>query len=530
MLTFDIAFAIVPGLILFLYGIENFSREIQNIAGEKFRSLLGKATNHPLKGAILGAGVTSIIQSSTATTVIVVGLVGSGVIPFTQSLGVIIGANVGSTVTAQLVAFKLTYLAPIFIFLGFLISLLGRKYSFLGKPIFYFGLVFFSLNLISAAIEPLKEDPEVIGLFAQFSNILIAIAGGFLFTLVVQSSSVTTGIVVVLVGAGLLSLEQGIPIIMGSNIGTTITSYFASINLDVFAKRAAAAHFIFNFGGVLIFLPFISGFADFVVGFGGSPAQQMANAHLLFNLISAAIFLIAIPEFENAIKRIVPGKQKEIIFRPKYLNEELPQSNLDAINLISNELRHSLEITSELYSSSMKILHGSSDVATVTKLETFNDYLDDQISDRIFELSKRELTMAEAKKIVLLVRMSNSIEQLGDIAESIAYVSLRLRGSGSSLSEPAIESIDSAFSKFEETLSIISKSVPSVGRKEKETIKRNDAELGDIITQSYKDHLRRLYTQKAYAGTTFVRLIHMIESANSVAGNIRQFSETYSKL
>ena len=532
MLNLDLAFAFVPGLILFLYGIENFSREIQAIAGEQFRSVLSKATNHPLKAALLGAGVTSIVQSSTATTVIVVGLVGSGIVSFSQSLAIIIGANIGTTVTAQLVAFKLTFLAPIFIFLGFVVSLLGGRYRFLGKPIFYFGLVFFSLNLISSAIEPIKDDPAVVDVFAQFSNVLLAIAGGFLFTLVVQSSSVTTGIVIVLVGAGLLSLEHGIPIIMGANIGTTITSYLGSMKLDVFAKRAAAAHFLFNLGGVILFFPFIGAFAGFVAGFGGTAAQQMANAHLLFNVIAAAIFLAALPDFERVVKSMVPGKEEEIIFRPKYLNGKLPNSNKEAMKLISNEIRYSLEITSKLFSSSMNILHDgkSNDFAKVTKLESFGDFLDDQISDNIFQLSKRPLKKEEAQKIVLLVRMSNSIEQLGDIAENIAYTSLKLHDSGLSLSKDAIGSLDSAFMKFNENLAIVSAAVPYADAKQRLKVKRNDDELRDSINQGYREHLKRLYSQKAYAGTAFVRLMHRIEGANSVVGNIRKLSESYGKL
>ncbi len=326
MIDLSLLFTIIPGLILFLYGIENFSREIMKIAGERFRTILGKVTANRFSGAFLGALVTATVQSSTATTVIAVGLVDAGMITFAQSIGVIIGANIGTTLTAQLVAFKLTSIAPFFILLGFLLSLFGRQYRFLGKPIFYFGLVFFSLDLISHAIEPLKSDPEIISLFAQLSNVFVAIVAGMIFTVFVQSSSVTTGIVVLLVGSGLLSLEQGIPLVMGANIGTTLTSFLAALKLGLHAKRAAFAHFLFNFGGVLIFIPFLYPFSDFILSFGGEPAQQMANAHLAFNLLAAAIFLILLKPFSKVIDHFVPGKEEEIIlFRPKYLGSVLTE-------------------------------------------------------------------------------------------------------------------------------------------------------------------------------------------------------------
>lgn len=531
MIDLSLVLTIVPGLILFLYGIEHFSREILRIAGERFRSMLSRVTSNRLSGALLGALVTATVQSSTATTVIVVGLVDAGIITFAQSVGVIIGANIGTTLTAQLVAFKLTSIAPFFILFGFLLSLFGRQYRFLGRPVFYFGLVFFSLDLISHAIEPLKTDPEIISFMAQFSNVFLAILAGILFTVVVQSSSVTTGIVVLLVGGGLLSLEQGIPLVMGANIGTTLTSFLAAIKLDLHAKRAAFAHFLFNFGGVLLFIPFLYPFSDLIISLGGEPAQQMANAHLIFNLMVAAVFLVLLKPFSEMVVRLVPGKDDEILFRPKYLNGALPQSNDEACELIGKELSHSLKVTKRMFDYSIEVLISEKGNALhkAEKLEALNDYLDDAIGAAILELSKRRLTKRMAKRVVLLVRMSNATEQLGDLAKSLAIESNNIRELNLQLSNRSVSNIKAVHERFSENLSIIAGDAPYLGTKERQTIRKNDRLLRDMITSGYRDHLNRLHSQKAYAGAAFVEVVSVIESSNAKLREIRKLAESYTR-
>lgn len=531
MIDLSLAFAIVPGLILFLYGIENFSREILRIAGERFRSILGKVTSNRLSGAFLGALVTATIQSSTATTVIAVGLVDAGIMTFSQSVGVIIGANVGTTVTAQLVAFKLTAIAPFFILLGFLLSLFGKQYRFLGKPIFYFGLVFFGLELISQAIVPFKSDPQIVSLFANFSDVFLAIAAGTLFTVLVQSSSVTTGIVVLLVGTGLLSLGQGIPLVMGANIGTTLTSFLAALKLDLHAKRAAFAHFLFNFGGVLLFIPLLYPFSEFIISLGGEPSQQMANAHLLFNLIAAGIFLALLNPFSRAVERLVPGKEEEILFRPKYLNGDLPDSEADACRIIGMELSYSLEITSRMFEYAHEILVSGRDkkLHKVEKLEALNDYLDDVIGAAILELSRRRLSRRIARRVLLLVHMSNATEQLGDMAKNLAFESSAIAESGLRLSQESLTGFNDAYSRFSKNMSLIARNAPGLNDKDRRTIRHNDRILRDIITSSYKDHLKRLISQKAYAGASFVEVLSVLESSNAKLREIRKLAESYNR-
>ena len=291
----------VTAIILFVFGLENFSREIEKITGERFRKTLGKATRIPVFGVLLGALVTAIIQSSSATSVIAISLVNAGVLSFKNSVGIIFGSNVGTTITAQLVAFKLTAFAPIFIIIGFALSLTRTRFSVFGKAVFFFGFVFFSLNLISASLQPLQQNPALIELLTQPQNPIYAILFGCLFTAAVQSSSVTTGLAIVFAQQGLLGLENAVPLIMGANIGTTATALIAMFNMDTAAKKTALSHFLFNVGGVLMFLPVLLLFGDRLGTLEVDPAIALANIHLIFNVVASLVFVLLIGPFTRVI-------------------------------------------------------------------------------------------------------------------------------------------------------------------------------------------------------------------------------------
>jgi len=295
----------LTAVILFIFGLENFSKEIEKISGEKFRKFLSKSTRIPVLGVLIGAVVTAIIQSSSATSVIAIGLVNAGVLSFKNSVGVIFGANIGTTITAQLVAYKLTSFAPILIILGFLLSLKRSRYSLFAKSIFYFGFVFFSLNLISTSLSPLQNDPILIKYLSTVHNPLITILIGGLFTAMVQSSSVTTGLAVILTQQGLLSLENAVPILMGANIGTTVTALIAMINFDIAAKKTAFAHLLFNVGGVIIFTPAFLIWGKHLNTLSSSPAVTLAFVHLVFNVMTSFIFVIFISPFTKFIDRVL---------------------------------------------------------------------------------------------------------------------------------------------------------------------------------------------------------------------------------
>ncbi len=297
--------SIIAVVIVFLFAIEKFSKQVQFLIGEKFKISIEKFTNTPVRGVVVGTVLSSILQSSSAVSVLVISFVEAGLLPFTNSLGIIIGTNIGTTITSQLVAFKLLDIAPYILILGFILMKIKHKYQHVGKPVFYFGLIFSCLFIISVITSNLNQNEFLLSIIGQTSNLFFAIMVGFFVSTMLQSSSITTSIIVILASQGILNFDQAFGIILGTNIGTTTTAILASLVTGKQGKRVALAHFIFNFVGVLIFLPFVPIFSDFISGLPLSVAVQVATSHLIFNVIIGVIFLIFFKQYNQLIHKII---------------------------------------------------------------------------------------------------------------------------------------------------------------------------------------------------------------------------------
>ena len=295
MSTLDLIFAILATVILFLYGLSSFSREIQDLGQQRLNDLLGRATRNRLTGFTLGALFTAMVQSSSAVTSLAVALVDSGVISFAQSLGVLIGANVGTTATAWLVSFKLTGIGPFFIVFGAVLSALPGPARVAGKAVFYFGFIFFALDLISTSLDPLKESEVLPGILVYATAPIIGAIIGAGLTALLQSSSVVTGLAILLVIQGTIDIQAAVAIIIGSNLGSSVTALIASIPMSPVARRAARANLLLNLGGVLLFLPFTSQLTALATGLSPNPGIAVAFAHLIFNLGVAVVALPLTP-------------------------------------------------------------------------------------------------------------------------------------------------------------------------------------------------------------------------------------------
>lgn len=530
-MNWSILIAFLVGLVIFIHGIENFSHQIMKFAGERFRGFLRHATKNRFISAVSGMLVTSVIQSSSATTVITLSLVSAGVISFASSLGIIIGANVGTTITAQLVAFKITTFAPVFLITGFILSFLGKPFKYIGRGIFYFGLLFFGLWLISDAMEPLRNDPQLINIFSHLSNPYIALLTGFIFTAIVQSSSIGTGLVVVLAAGGFMTLDQGIPVLLGTNMGTTVTALYASVRLSKFAKRSAIAHLFFNLLGVAIIWPFIVPFKDFITSLGGTTAQQIANAHTIFNVFSAVIFLILLTPFRKLIEKIIRTDEDEILISTKYIMDGLPKTKKGAFTIIEKELSYSMQIAHNLYGKSVNYLikPSDSDKNMIEKYEVLSDLLDEKIEAALLQLSQRNLSETEAKKIVLLVRISNMVEQLSDTANSLSSLARSMTISTLSLSYDALSDIKKIFDKIEEPFYLLQKSFPHK-IKNTERLNRKLSGVNPAVMHSYNEHIKRLKNRRSRGGSMFVESTSQLENAAMRIKEIISLSQKYARL
>ena len=343
---------LLGGLALFLYGMEKMSDGLKKSAGSKMRAILAALTQNRVIAFIVGAFVTMVIQSSSATTVMLVSFVQAELMGFAQAMGVILGADIGTTITAQLIAFKLTDYALVMIIIGFIVRMLGKTdyVKHMGDALLGFGILFFGMKLMSDAMKPLRTYPEFIDLMKGLENPLAGLLIGTAFTALIQSSSAFTGIVIVLAQQQLITLEAGIPLIFGANVGTCITAGFASIGMSRDAKRVALAHVLFKIAGVLLFILWIPSFADIIravaVKFGSGTARQIANAHTIFNLSLGLVFLPFTALFAKYILKILPDKEEEKGIKPAtwYLDDSMISTPEFAIDLVRTEISRMAKI------------------------------------------------------------------------------------------------------------------------------------------------------------------------------------------
>ncbi len=306
--AFTLVFGILAAIVLFLFGLQGFAGEVLTHGQQILKAWFQRVTTNRILGFLLGALSTAVVQSSSAVTSIAVALVGSGVISFRQSLAVLFGANVGTTITAWLVVFKLTALGPFFLVIGGLMSILPGRTRIFGKGLFYFGFIFFSLGLISQSLEPLQGSPAITAWLQVIENPWLGVLAGALITLALQSSSVTTGLIIVLVQQGLMTPDMAIAVVIGSNLGSTGTAVLASLPLPYEAKRAAVANVLFNVGGLLLWAPFIPWIAWAINELIATPAVAVAMVHVLFNLSTSLVFLVFLKPFMAGVDWVMPAR------------------------------------------------------------------------------------------------------------------------------------------------------------------------------------------------------------------------------
>lgn len=294
---------IVSAIALFVYGLQSFSKEIEHFGEEKLSKWIGYLTRWKLGSFALGACVTGIIQSSTFVSSLTVSLVNTGIITFRDSLLILLGTNVGTTATAWIVSFQSTLLGPFFIVLGTLVSMIPGKISVAGKSIFYFGFIFFALALISDAMQPIKDDPLLVDILAKANSPLMGILYGIIITIIVQSSSVVVGLVIVLISQGTIDLSAAIPIVIGANIGTTSTALMISLRFAPLSRLVALSASLFNIIGVLIVLPFFGVLEKFAISFSAVPALQVAIAFTISNTVTSLFFYVFLSPTMTILKK-----------------------------------------------------------------------------------------------------------------------------------------------------------------------------------------------------------------------------------
>ena len=426
------------GLALFLFGMERMTDALKAAAGKRLQTVLARLTSNRFSGALVGALVTAVIQSSSVTTVLVVGFVSSGLMSLSQSIGVILGANIGSTITAQIIAFKVSRFALLFVAVGFAAMALSRKeyVRHYGGMMFGLGLVFFGMAIMSDSMTPLRDYQPFLDLMVGMRNPLLGILVGALFTALIQSSAATTGIVIVLASQGFMSLNGGIAIALGANIGTCVTALLASIGKPRPAIRAAAVHVLFNLVGVLLWVGFIDHLATMAVAFSphypdseglarlaAESPRQIANANTLFNLVNTLLFIGFTPFLGRLVVWLFPDRPEHLersIATPKFLDEQLLDTPSAALNLVRLEVGQLGEHVLQMMSMTQTALDRQSEdlFREIEKSDDAADILHAAIIEYLNKIGKRPLTEELSLEYFRLVQSVGTLESIGDLIET----------------------------------------------------------------------------------------------------------------
>lgn len=526
----ELIFGIIGGLGLFIYGIWEMSEGLHKASGERMRKILHSLTGSPIRGVLVGAGITSLIQSSSATTVMVVGFVNAGLISLIQALGVIFGANIGTTITAQLIAFKLTDYALPIIGLGMLIIFIAKKKShkYVGEFLLGFGILFLGLSILTNVVKPLGQYPWFNNIFVTFSkNPILGILAGAVVTAILQSSSVTTGMVLGLAMANLIDLKSALPLILGCNIGTCVTALLASIGTGISARRAAVAHIMFNVGGVVIFLPFLGFFRNLVAHTSGEIPRQIANAHTFFNVINTVIFLPFVGLFATLLTKIVKGKEEEEIeYLPKYLERHLLNTPPIAIEAAIKEIIRTLSLTQRMVRIAMDsfLKNDAKSLEKVTRSEEAVDSLREAITNYLIELMQQELSREESVKIPALIHVINDVERIGDHAENLGALAEQKIDNKMPFSDMAIEELKRMYEEINEMITSSVEALRSNSIDKAKLVLEQESAINILRDTLKENHVRRLEQGqcKVLSGVVFLDTISNFEKIADHLNNVAQ--------
>ena len=472
---FTSVLALLSGLAIFMYSMKMTSGGLEAVAGNKLKGVLQKLTDNRLKGVGVGAGVTALIQSSTAVTVMVIGFVNAGLLNLHQALWVIMGANIGTNITSQLIAFDIGEFAPILAVIGVFVVIFARnkKFKSLGEIVTGLGFIFISMNIMKDAMAPYATDPRLTGLLQRMDNPLLGILVGIIFVNIISSSAAAVGVLQALAmaaaGSGAIDLEHAMYIIMGFNIGTCVTALLSSIGTTKMASRAALMHLFFNVIGTLIFTvaAFILPIAHWVELLSPNDvARQLANFHLVFNVVGTLILLPAGDLIVRLVNICVPGDEAEKEGQQylQYLTPAMLRPDFQIagsgvyITAVTNEVKRMLDKATENVSRSLRAVLDNNDKIQqeINEQEEYVDYLNKEISYYISHCLTQELTEEDALTYSALFKITGNIERMGDHATNIAGYANMLQDKGLKFSEYATAEVESMIEIIEKTAKILS--------------------------------------------------------------------------
>jgi phosphate:Na+ symporter len=496
------------GLGMFLYGMEMMSDGMKIAAGNKMRSVLEKLTSNRLLAVGVGAFVTMVIQSSSATTVMLVSFVNSGLLTFVQGLGVILGSNIGSTITAQIVAFKVTDYALALVAVGALMALFSKKDSTknIGFVILGFGLLFYGMKVMSDTMKPLRSNPTFNDILISLENPFMGILAGAAFTALIQSSSATTGIVITLASGGSITLEAGIPLILGANVGTCVTALLAGLNASREAKRVAIAHVTFNLIGVGLFCFWIPTFAEFISQTSDNIPRQIANAHTIFNILATVVFIPFTPLVGKLIIKYFPDENiNRDISKPKvmHLNDDVFDTPTVAISNAQAEIRGVIGLLERVVGSVAKPFISNDSLHDIeNEEEDFESglqnrmekitFLNNEISSYLIKVNNQDLNDVQSREVFTLVSVVHNINSVkNSVNLRLHDLLIKKESQSKELSDNLIQEVESYHKKIIKQIKRLGKFFEKYDKDKIDKIVSKGKKFKDLEEKYRIEHIKR---------------------------------------
>lgn len=537
----SIILSMAGGLGLFLYGMRIMSDSIEKVAGAKLRGILERLTTNRFMAVLVGVFFTAVIQSSSACTVMVVSFVNSGLMTLTQAAGVIFGANIGTTVTALLVSFKLEKAAPVILLVGVLIIMFVKKQkiSQWGEVIIGFGVLFMGLSTMSGAMAGMKDSPVILHMFASLQSPILAVLLGTVLTAVIQSSSVTVSIMVLLANQGLMTMDIGMFIILGCNIGACTSALLASLSGKKDAKRAAMIHLVFNvIGTIIVYIIFTLAVEEIVAGLmlmaHGDAGRVVAYAHILIKVFQVVIMTPFIRQIVKITYLLVPGDDKKIGYRDsyqlKYIGEKVVLNPATAVVEVIKELDRMGSLADENLNRAMNALItlDREEIDEVYEVEKNIDFLSHAITNYLVKINQTTLPIEDLKGIGALFHVVNDIERIGDHAENIADAALQREKTGVSFSKTAQRELGEMMDMVNTILRFSFEMFVKSTEEHVEDIRNLEEAIDEKEKELQQRHIERLSNNECTpeAGAMFSDIVSGLERVADHATNIA-FANSY---
>ena len=530
----EIAFHFLGGLGLFLYSIKTMGDGLQQAAGDRLRYYIDKYTSNPFFGILVGIGMTALIQSSSGVTVITVGLVSAGLLTLRQAIGIVMGANIGTTVTSFIIGFKLGDYALPMLFLGAvcLFFTKNRTINNIGRIVFGVGGIFFALNLMSGAMEPLKDLQVFKDYMVELSkNPILGVFVGTGLTLLIQASSATIGILQNLYASNLIDLQGALPVLFGDNIGTTITAIIASLGANIAAKRVAAAHVAFNVIGTIICIIFLVPFTALIQWFEGAlnlaPEMTIAFAHGTFNITNTILQFPFIGALAFVVTKLIPGEDEVVKYEPLYLDQQLiKQAPSIALGNAKKELLHLGNYAAKAFDLSYDYIIKSDEKLAEKghKTEEAINTIDEQLTRYLISLSGEALSQKESEILTNILDSSRDLERIGDHAEALINLNDYLQRKNVQFSEAALDELAEIYLKTSEFVKDALESVENNDLEKAQALIERHEDINKMERVLRKTHIKRLNNGECstQAGVNFIDIISHYTRVSDHAMNLAE--------